>query len=141
MASETDLADQHVLVHHPVAGQGIERVLEGCRLVLLEEEMADPGKAITAQQRVQDPDGIHAADTHHQAADHQRGADEMQAATGLVGVFGQVVGIELGKAVKAFAAGSATNPKIVAPTKSAVITLVSFFVIVFIIIIVSKCNI
>src|SRR5678816_1764524 len=50
-------AGQHVPVHDPVAGKTIERIRECRRTIVLEEEMADPGEAVTEhrQQPEQDP--------------------------------------------------------------------------------------
>src|SRR5690606_12387456 len=84
--------------HHPVAGEGIERVAEGGGPVLLEEEVADPGAGIAAAERGQEPPGIARGQGH--AGEHQRpaAAREVQAPRGAVGMFLQVEGVELAEA-------------------------------------------
>src|SRR5262245_58837705 len=52
--SELDLPGPDVLVHHEISHQAVERVLEGGRAVLLEEEVADPREAVARQQGVQE---------------------------------------------------------------------------------------
>src|SRR3954454_773466 len=43
-----DLSGEQLCVHHPVAAQAVERVLEGGGTVLLEDEMAAPGDPVAA---------------------------------------------------------------------------------------------
>jgi hypothetical protein len=61
--------------------------------ILLEEEMADPGCAITANGGGQQ--GGREERCGGQTADRQRGADEVQAAIGRVEVLREVVGPKL----------------------------------------------
>lgn len=44
---ETDFASKKFIPHDKVASQRVERVLKSSRFVLLEEEMAHPGEAVT----------------------------------------------------------------------------------------------
>src|SRR5581483_8272018 len=88
---EADLAAPHVLVHHEVAGQAVERVLEGRRPVLLEVEVADPGEAVP-HHRQQPEQGIAAAGERRDGGeDHQAGAGEVQPPAGAVGMLAEVV--------------------------------------------------
>ena len=50
---ERHLAQDHVAVHHKIPQKAVERVLEGRRAVLFEEEVADPGKAVTGYRHGQ----------------------------------------------------------------------------------------
>src|SRR5688572_15654693 len=71
------------------------------RAILLEEEVADPGKAVTAHERGQQPPAIALDDGQHQQRQHPAAADEMQAAAGAMAVLAQVVRVELAEAGKA----------------------------------------
>ena len=44
--SKLDPACQHVLEHDPVTHKAVQRILEGGGLVFLEQEVANPGKAV-----------------------------------------------------------------------------------------------
>ena len=92
---EPDLAEQDVLEHHPVAGEGIERMLERRRTVLLEKEMPDPGETIAAEQGTQQPPGIAADRSRGQQRKHAAAADEMQPARDAVAVLLEIERIEL----------------------------------------------
>src|SRR5262245_37668338 len=94
---ELDLAAPDVLVHRPVAHEAVQRALEAGGLVLLEHEVADPGEAVTAQQRVQQVLRAAAGQQHHQAQQRQRRADEVQPPAGAVAVLAQVERVELGE--------------------------------------------
>src|SRR3974390_2066377 len=56
-ASKRHASRQNLPVHHPIAGEAVERVGEGRRAVVLEEEMPDPGEAVAEhrQQQQQEP--------------------------------------------------------------------------------------
>src|SRR5690606_20776944 len=56
--SESDAADEDVAVHDPVAQEAVPRMPEGGRLVVLEEEVADPGEAVAGERHAQQPPGI-----------------------------------------------------------------------------------
>ena len=70
---------------------------EGGRAVFLEEEMPDPGEAVAGERHGEQQQPFAAADGVGEQGDDQGGADEVQAAAGGVGVFAQVVGVELGE--------------------------------------------
>src|SRR5215470_11667797 len=92
--SETDPAGQHVLPHHPVAGEAGERVAEGRGTVLLVEEVPGPGERVAGDEAGQEPPEIEGGEGVQCRRQTQRGADEVQPAAGSVRVLGQVTGIE-----------------------------------------------
>src|SRR5688500_1886205 len=71
------------------------------RPVLLEEEMADPGEAVAAEQRAEQIPAVAAPDRQAEQYQNAEAADEMQAARRAVGVFAQVERVELAEAGEA----------------------------------------
>src|SRR4051812_17805589 len=67
------------------------------RAVVLEEEMADPGEAVSAQQRHGDPPHVARERERDETEEYERRADEMQPAACAVGVLREIDGIELAK--------------------------------------------
>src|SRR5215467_9936592 len=78
--SEADPAGQHVLPHHPVAGEAGDRVAEGRRTVLLEEEVPGPGERVAGAEAGQQPPEVEGSEGVQRRAEPQRGADEVQPA-------------------------------------------------------------
>src|SRR5688572_16020874 len=98
--SELDPAGDDVAEHDPIADERIERIAERRGAVLLEEKVSDPGEAIAAGQRCQQPPGIALRHRHEQQHQHAATADEMQASTGAVAVFAQVERVKLTEALE-----------------------------------------
>ena len=90
-----NLAGERVPPHFPVALVAEPGVFEGGGLVVLEEEVAHPGKGVALHEGGGDePPGLgDEGDGHQQQA--EAGADEVQAAAGAVGVLAEVVGVEI----------------------------------------------
>lgn len=97
---ERNLAQNHVAVHGEVTQQAVKRVLECCGAVLLEEEMARPGKAVSGQWQHQQQQPRPFADGEGQDENHQGGADEVQSSAGAVAVFAKVIRVELSEAIE-----------------------------------------
>src|SRR6266496_158415 len=93
--SERNATDEHVLEHHPVADEAVERVGERRRTVVLEKEVADPGKAVPCDGRCRQPPRVASRDRGENASEHERRTREMQAAARAVRVLGQVERVEL----------------------------------------------
>src|SRR4051812_37461043 len=96
--SERDLPGSDLPVHYPVAHEAVERLLECGRPVVLEEEVADPGETVAADQRGQQPPRIERNDKTEEAEERQGGPDEMKATAGEVCVFAEIEGVELREA-------------------------------------------
>src|SRR3569623_756565 len=96
--SERDLAAQHVHVHHPVADEAVERILEGGRLVLLEEEVPDPGAGVAAEEGAEQVVGIGAHRGQGEEGQGDGAAEVVQAAADHVGMLAQVKRVELAEA-------------------------------------------
>src|SRR5688572_10415412 len=77
-SSKSNPPHQDVLEHHPVAEEGIERVLEGGGAIFFEKEMSHPGKSIAAEQGAQQPPGIALDDEGNHPSQYTAAADEMQ---------------------------------------------------------------
>ena len=97
-ASKRHLPRPDVLVHHPVAHEAVERPLEAGGLVLLKAEVPHPGKAVAAEQAIQQVLRLARGHQHGQAEQAERGANEVQAAAGAVAVLAQVEGVEVREA-------------------------------------------
>ncbi|MCY1177335.1 hypothetical protein D9M73_176390 [compost metagenome] len=85
-------------------------MLEGGRAVFLEEEVPDPGKAVTGKGQGQQQKPVAAAQGKGEQGDDQAGTDKVQATAGGVAVLAQVVGVELGKTAKLLRAVHDTAP-------------------------------
>lgn len=101
IGSELDLPRPDIRVHVPVAHQAVERAFEAGGFVLFKAEVAQPRKAVAAQQRIHKVLGLARGQQHHQAQQAQGGAHKVQAAAGGIAVLAQVKRVELGKALKA----------------------------------------
>src|SRR5690606_11704966 len=99
--SERDPAGEDVLEHHTVAGEGIERVAEGGRAALFEEEVADPGEGVATGQGRQQPSRIGPGNRRGDEGQRSAAADEMQASRDAVAMLSEVERIELAEAGKA----------------------------------------
>ncbi|MNP74000.1 hypothetical protein D3C76_1707980 [compost metagenome] len=76
--------------------------MERCRAVLLEEEVTDPGKAVTRHRQGPQQHPGSATNGQRQYQDDQRRADKMQTAAGTVAVFAEVIRVELSETVESF---------------------------------------
>jgi TPP-dependent pyruvate/acetoin dehydrogenase alpha subunit len=65
---ELDLAGENVLPHHPVSHEAVERVREGRRTVLLEEEVPDPGEGVAADDSREQPPEVSVAKAYRRKA-------------------------------------------------------------------------
>src|SRR6266498_5815049 len=65
--------------------------------VVLEEEMTDPGAAVAADRRSEEPPGIAGDHRGNDGCQHQHRAREMKAPACAIPVLGEVERIELGK--------------------------------------------
>src|SRR3989304_3942787 len=74
---------------------------EGGRAILLEEEVADPGESITAEQRGQQERRLAAQHGSRSQQQHPAAADEMQAPRDRVAVLAEIERIELAEAGEA----------------------------------------
>src|SRR5437016_3714706 len=54
--SERNLSGDDLPIHQPVAHEAVERVAEGGRRVVFEEEVADPGETVAADDRGHEPE-------------------------------------------------------------------------------------
>ena len=95
---ELHLARENIFVHHPVAHEAVQRVRKGSRLVLLEEEVTDPGKAVPGEGNGPEPHPVLRQQCEEHERKHQSAANEMQAPIDSVLMFAEVERIELGKA-------------------------------------------
>src|SRR5690606_1535202 len=100
--SEGDAAAHDVRVHHPVADQRIEWITEGRRAIALEEEMPDPGEAVTGERHAEQPPRVPGDKRRDKKGQHQGRADEMQPPAGAVAVLVEVVRVEFAKGFEAF---------------------------------------
>lgn len=98
--SEPNPPRKSIPEHHPVAHERPQRVLEGGRAVLFEDEVADPGEAVAGEGQGDEPQQVAAGDGVGEDRQHQQAAHVVQAAAGGVAVFLQVEGVELGEAVE-----------------------------------------
>src|SRR5262249_26178615 len=92
---ELDLPREDVAPHHPVSHERVERIREGRRAILLEEEVTDPGEDVAAGKSDEYPQGTTRREGGHEARETERSAEEMQAPAGSVRVLGEVEGIEV----------------------------------------------
>src|SRR3546814_3333680 len=75
-----------------------ERILECRRPVLLEDEVADPGEAITGHRHRQQPEPLLGKECVAKYAKHQQATDEVQPTAGGVAVLGEIERLEIGRA-------------------------------------------
>src|SRR5690606_41591918 len=80
---------------------------EGGRPVLLEEEVADPGEGVAADQRCKQPPSVRAGNGRGHERQCATAADEVQAPRRAVAVLVEIVRVELAETGKA---GHATAP-------------------------------
>lgn len=93
-------ATQDVPPETPVAHQAEYRILERRGMVVLKEEVADPGECVSLEERHRNqPPG-----SRHRGDDEQRNGDastsEMQPSAGAVGMFAQIKRIEIPESMK-----------------------------------------
>ena len=86
------------LQHHPdhfvVAHERPQRILKSCRLVFLDEEVTDPCRAVSRDQRQRKEPPLADDDKVNNAAERDGSADEMQQTRAGMAVFPNVVGPE-----------------------------------------------
>src|SRR6185503_7256508 len=99
--SEADPAGQHVLPHHPVAGEAQKRVGEGGGAVLFEEKVPGPGERIAGGEAGEEPPEVQARECVQSRGQPQRSADEVQPPAGAVGMLREVARVELPKGHRA----------------------------------------
>ncbi|MCY1441453.1 hypothetical protein D9M71_577700 [compost metagenome] len=97
---ERHASQDHVAIHDEIAEKAVERVLKGCRTILLEEEMSGPGEAVTGQRQYpQQRPGAPTNGQRHKEND-QRRADEVQSSASTVAVFAEVIRVKLSEGVE-----------------------------------------
>jgi hypothetical protein len=84
-------ASQHQPDHFVIADEGPERMLKRCRLVLLDEEVTDPGRAVTRDQREGKEPPLADDDEVNDAAECDGGANEVKQTCARTAVFRNVV--------------------------------------------------
>src|SRR5690606_19552017 len=92
LCSEADASGQRISEHYPVAHEAVQGIFEGGRSVLLEEEMPDPGKAVTGHRQGQQQPGIGTEDGPGQQDQYQQAAAVVQTAADIVAVFAEIEG-------------------------------------------------
>ena len=80
--SDLDFTQPNVPVHGPVAHEAVKRAFKTGGLIFLKTKVADPGKAITAEQAVQQVLRLACRQQHGKADQRQAGARKVQAAAG-----------------------------------------------------------
>src|SRR2546422_11779912 len=93
--SEPDATAEHVGEHPEVAGEAVERVLEGGGPVALDEEVADPGEAIAEDRHQRQEPPARRDDGVDQGEQDQQRAGEVEAARAAAAVLGQIERIEV----------------------------------------------
>jgi len=96
--SERNPAREDVLEHDEIAAKAVQRMGEGRRPVVFEEQMADPRETIPGQQRAPGLPWVARGELGHNAAKRQGSTREMQAPARAVRMLGQVERVELGEA-------------------------------------------
>src|ERR1700730_9039444 len=97
---DPNFAAQNVPPKPPVSHQTEPRVFERCGLVVLEEEVADPGERVTLHERCRSkppPLRDHGSDEQR---DGNARAGEVQSPAGAVGVLAEIEGIEIAESPK-----------------------------------------
>ena len=79
-----------------------QRVCKSCRLVVLYEEVGNPGKTITSQQRIKQIDKIKGHEKPYIKINSYRSANKMKKLCVLLAVFAYVIRIKILKASKSF---------------------------------------
>ena len=82
------LAQPDIPVHCPIADKAVGRALKARGLVFLEAKVTHPGKAVAAEQAVQQILRLASCNQHGQTLQAQAAADKMQAAASLVAQLG-----------------------------------------------------
>ena len=90
-------ACQHHPDHFVVADERPQRILKRGRLILLDEEMANPRGAVTRDQGQREEPPSANDDEENGAAERDRGANEVEQTRARLTVFGDIVGPELGE--------------------------------------------
>src|SRR5688572_24784521 len=93
--------------HAEIAGEAVQRMMKSRGPVVLEGEMAHPGKAVSGQQRAEQPPGISADHRPRQADDRAPGTEVMQHARCGMTMFAEVKRIELRETAEARILGGA----------------------------------
>src|SRR5258705_13636392 len=89
--SNRDPAGQHHKNHLVVAHERPQRILKRCRLVLLDEEMANPGGPISRDERERKKPPLVNEDKDNNSTQCDRGTDEVQQTCARLAVLSQVV--------------------------------------------------
>ena len=74
----TDPASQHQPDHFVVAHERPQRILKRCRLILLDEEMANPGGPVSRDQRQRKEPPLAHEDKDNNRTQRDRRTDEVQ---------------------------------------------------------------
>jgi hypothetical protein len=77
-------------------------MLEGCRAIPFEEEMSDPGEAVTGQRQSPQQHPGAPTDGQRQNENNQSRADEVHSSASTVAVFAEVIRVKLSEAVESF---------------------------------------
>src|SRR6188474_3085515 len=88
--SELDPARQHVLPHHPVAKEAVERISERGGAIVLEKVVSDPRERVSRDKPGEQPPPVLRRKRGCKACEPERSSDEMQAAAGSVRVLREV---------------------------------------------------
>src|SRR5512132_702959 len=87
----TDPASQHHPDHFVITNQGPQRTLKCCRLVLLDEEVADPGGAVSGNQGERKEPPLANQDKDNNRSQRDRRTNEVQQTRAWLAVLSQVV--------------------------------------------------
>jgi len=87
----TDPAGQHHEDHLVVAHERPQRILKRCRLILLDEEMANPGGPVSRDQRQRKEPPLANEDKDNNRTHRDRRTDEVQQTCARLAVLSQVV--------------------------------------------------
>src|ERR1700730_8753263 len=98
--SELHSTGQHVPPQSPVTDKAEPRVFKRGRLIVLEEEVADPGAGVTLHERYGNEPPHLCDDRGDEHCGGNAGTGEMQSPASPVGVFAKIKGIEIGEGAK-----------------------------------------
>jgi len=93
---------QYFYIHFMVSHKTPQRVSKSCRLIVLYEEVGNPGKTITDQQRIKQIDKIKGHKKPYVKINSYRSANKMKKLCVLVAVLAYVIRIKILKASKSF---------------------------------------
>ena len=96
------LTQPDIPVHRPVAHEAVQRAFETCWFVFLKTKVAQPRKAIAAEQAVEQVLRLASGYQHDQENQAQADADKMQATADFVAVLCQVKRVKLSEGLKRF---------------------------------------